>query len=89
VVTIGVLEQARACFAQRSWAEAYQLFAKADAAAPLILDDLERLALAGYLSGLDEESTLAWTRAHHEAPSSSTNIEGTGTGHGDVSAVDA
>jgi DNA-binding CsgD family transcriptional regulator len=67
VTTIGVLEQARACFAQRSWGEAYKQFATADAATPLELDDLERLALAAYLSGLDEESTLAWTRAHHEA----------------------
>ena len=34
---------------------------------PLDLDDLEMLALAAYLSGLDQKSTLAWTRAHHEA----------------------
>lgn len=67
MTTIGVLEQARASFAQRSWGEAYRQFVKADAAAPLELDDLERLALASYLCGLDEESTLAWTRAHREA----------------------
>jgi DNA-binding CsgD family transcriptional regulator len=67
VTTIGVLEQARASFAQRSWGDAYRQFATADAAEPLDLDDLEELALAAYLSGLDEESTLAWTRAHHEA----------------------
>lgn len=67
VTTIGVLERARASFAQRSWGDAYKQFAVADAATPLDPDDLERLALAAYLSGLDEESTLAWTRAHHEA----------------------
>jgi len=67
VPTIGVLEQARASFARRSCGEAYQQLATADAATPLHLDDLERLALAGYLRGLDEESTLAWTRAHQEA----------------------
>lgn len=66
-VTIGVLERARASFAQRSWCDAYKQFATADAPTPLDLDDLERLALAAYLSGLDDESTLAWTRAHHEA----------------------
>jgi DNA-binding CsgD family transcriptional regulator/tetratricopeptide (TPR) repeat protein len=34
---------------------------------PLELDDLEKLALSAYLAGHDEESRLAWTRAHHEA----------------------
>ena len=62
-----LLAQARASFAQRSWGDAYEQFATADAATPLDLDDLERLALAAYLTGRDEESTLAWTRAHHEA----------------------
>jgi DNA-binding CsgD family transcriptional regulator/tetratricopeptide (TPR) repeat protein len=64
---IGVLEHARASFAQRSWGDAYAQFATADAATPLGLDDLEKLALAAYLTGHDEESTLAWTRAHREA----------------------
>ena len=67
MTTVGVLDQARASFAQRSWGTAYQQFATADAATSLDLDDLERFALAAYLSGLDEESALAWTRAHHEA----------------------
>jgi DNA-binding CsgD family transcriptional regulator len=64
---IGVLAQARASFNQRSWGEAYGHFATADAATPLDLDDLEKLALTAYLTGHDEESTLAWTRAHREA----------------------
>ena len=64
---IGVLEQARASFAQRSWGDTYAQFATADAVTPLGLDDLEKLALAAYLTGHEEESTLAWTRAHHEA----------------------
>jgi DNA-binding CsgD family transcriptional regulator len=66
-MTIGLLEHARACFAQRSWGDAYAQFAAADAATPLGLDDLEKLALTAYLTGQDEESTLAWTRAHHDA----------------------
>jgi DNA-binding CsgD family transcriptional regulator/tetratricopeptide (TPR) repeat protein len=65
--TIGVLAQASASFAKRSWGDAYAQFAMADTATPLDLDDLEKLALAAYLTGHDEESTLAWTRAHHEA----------------------
>jgi DNA-binding CsgD family transcriptional regulator/tetratricopeptide (TPR) repeat protein len=64
---IGGLEFARTSFAQRSWGDAYAQFATADAATPLGLDDLEKLALAAYLTGHDEESTLAWIRAHHEA----------------------
>jgi DNA-binding CsgD family transcriptional regulator/tetratricopeptide (TPR) repeat protein len=64
---VGVLTQARASFARRSWGDAYAQFATADAATPLGLDDLEKLALAAYLTGHEEEFTLAWTRAHHEA----------------------
>lgn len=64
---MGVLTQARASFARRSWGEAYAQFAAADAATPLDLDDLEKLASASYLTGHDEESASAWTRAHHEA----------------------
>jgi DNA-binding CsgD family transcriptional regulator len=64
---VGVLAQARASFAQRSWGDAHSQFATADVTTPLGLDDLEKLALAAYLTGHDEESTLAWTRAHREA----------------------
>jgi DNA-binding CsgD family transcriptional regulator len=64
---VGVLVQARASFARRSWGDAYAQFATADAATPLGLDDLENYGLAAYLTGHDEESMLGWTRAHHEA----------------------
>lgn len=67
VTRIGELGEARASFARRSWGDAHQKFARADAAKPLDLDDLEKLAYAAYLTGLEEESTVAWTRAHHEA----------------------
>lgn len=63
----GLLAQARASLAQRSWSDAYAQFLRADAAAPLALDDVESLALAAYMTGRDEESAVAWTRAHHEA----------------------
>jgi hypothetical protein len=62
-----VLEQARAAFGRRSWADAYEGFVAADDVTPLELNDLESLALSAYLSGRDEEATRAWTRAHHEA----------------------
>jgi DNA-binding CsgD family transcriptional regulator len=67
VRAISVLAQASASFGKRSWGEAYAQFAAADAAGPLDLDDLEKLALAAYLTGHDQDSRLAWTRAHHEA----------------------
>jgi len=67
VTTRGVLEQARASFAERLWGDARAKFETADATESLDLDDLEKLALASYLTGHDAESTRAWTRAHHEA----------------------
>jgi hypothetical protein len=47
--------------------DAHEQFAAADAATPLDLEDLERLAIAAYMAGDDREATLVWTRAHHEA----------------------
>lgn len=61
------LERARASFAERSWGDARRGFAAADASLPLDLEDLEKLAVAAYLSGDDEGATRAWTRAHREA----------------------
>ncbi|HEX6758874.1 MAG TPA: LuxR C-terminal-related transcriptional regulator [Propionibacteriaceae bacterium] len=66
-MSIGVLELARASFAQRLWGDAYAQFVTAEAATPLGLDDLEKLALAAYLTGHEQESMIAWTRAHREA----------------------
>ena len=65
--TIDVVAQARASFAQRSWGDAYEQFTEADALTALELDDLEKLALAAYLSGRDEDSTRAWIRAQQHA----------------------
>jgi len=66
-VTSDELERARTSFAKRSWGVAHKEFAAADASSPLHIEDLERLAVAAYMSGDDEKATLAWTRAHHEA----------------------
>jgi DNA-binding CsgD family transcriptional regulator len=67
MVVTGGLERGRVSFARRSWSVACTAFAAADADTPLDLDDLERFALAAYLSGDDEVSARVWTRAHHEA----------------------
>jgi DNA-binding CsgD family transcriptional regulator len=61
------LGRGRAQFAERAWGDSYRALSEADAAGGLELDDLERLALAAYLTGNDDVATLAWTRAHDEA----------------------
>jgi DNA-binding CsgD family transcriptional regulator/tetratricopeptide (TPR) repeat protein len=63
----GALEQGRKSFAERSWGDAYTRLTAAAADAALELDDLERLALAAYLTGNNDASTNAWMRAHQEA----------------------
>jgi len=67
MTTGGTLEQGRTAFAQRSWGDAYARLAAAAADTALELDDLERLALAAYLTGNHDASTGAWMRAHREA----------------------
>lgn len=49
------LEQGRACYERRAWGGAYAALLCADQAAPLDVDDLDRLATAAYLSGRDVE----------------------------------
>ena len=60
------LARARDAFRRRGWTEGYRLLAAADRDEPLGPDDLERLAIAAYLIGKDEESTEFWSRAHRE-----------------------
>ena len=59
------LERGRTCFAAKQWGEAYARLSAADRAAGLGGDDLERLAAAAYLVGLDAEALASWTRLHH------------------------
>jgi DNA-binding CsgD family transcriptional regulator len=61
------LARARDAFARRAWSDACAGLAAADAEAPLDVDDLDRLAVASYLTGRDAESAEAWARAHGEA----------------------
>src|SRR5215211_406351 len=60
------LDRGRSAFAAQAWSDAVAALAEADRAAPLQPDDLERLAIAAYLTGRDAEATEAWARAHHE-----------------------
>jgi DNA-binding CsgD family transcriptional regulator len=56
------VEAGREAYRRHDWADAH---ARLSAAATVLEpDDLERLATAAYLTGHDEESTDAWTRAH-------------------------
>jgi DNA-binding CsgD family transcriptional regulator len=59
-----MLERARQAFERKAWAESYQLFKEADGKACLEPQDLERLATAASLLGLDLESEAYWARAH-------------------------
>src|SRR5690606_14848984 len=52
---------ARAAFARQAWGDAHALLSAAPDLEP---EDLERLAVAAYLVGRDDESTVAWERAH-------------------------
>jgi hypothetical protein len=59
----GSRAQARESFERREWANACTILAAADPAT-LELDDVERLAVASYLTGNDEQSDHAWLLAH-------------------------
>jgi DNA-binding CsgD family transcriptional regulator len=61
------LERGRDSFIRRGWGEAFVQLSAADLQARLGLEDLERLAVAAYLSGRDAESERVWSRAHHES----------------------
>src|SRR5205823_6328792 len=65
---IDASDRAREAFERGAWGDVCaQLFA-ADAEDPLGLEDLERLAVAAYLVGRDEDSVEVWTRAHQVRP---------------------
>jgi ATP/maltotriose-dependent transcriptional regulator MalT len=58
------LERGREAFQRKAWAESYRLLQAAEREAALEPEDLERLAMAGYLMGRDDESESAMSRAH-------------------------
>ncbi|MER8799125.1 LuxR C-terminal-related transcriptional regulator [Mesorhizobium sp. M0998] len=55
----------REAYEERAWDDAYRFFWRAGEAAPLAVDDLERLAMSAYLTGRDEEYLRALERTHH------------------------
>ncbi|MGY1703518.1 LuxR C-terminal-related transcriptional regulator [Geodermatophilus sp. SYSU D00697] len=62
---VGAVERGRESFGRRAWAEAWSQLSAAESEAPLELEDLERLAVAAFLIGRDEDSVDVWARAHH------------------------
>jgi DNA-binding CsgD family transcriptional regulator len=54
----------RHAFEQRTWAESYRLLHAADRDAPLDAEDLERLAIAAYMVGRDDDCEAFTARAH-------------------------
>ena len=59
------LERARAAYAERSWIEAYEAFARADKAEPLAAEDLELRATTARMLARDDEAVEILERAHH------------------------
>jgi ATP/maltotriose-dependent transcriptional regulator MalT len=59
------LERARLAYAERSWLEAYDAFARADEAEPLAPEDLELRAVTARMLSRDEEAVEMLERAHH------------------------
>jgi DNA-binding CsgD family transcriptional regulator len=63
------LARGREAFGRRAWSDACAHLAAADAGpeGPLGVDDLDRLAVASYLTGRDADCADAWARAHRQA----------------------
>jgi ATP/maltotriose-dependent transcriptional regulator MalT len=57
--------EGRAAYGRRAWGTAYAALDAADRAGELAAADIERLAVAGYLTGHDAQAIDVWTRAHH------------------------
>jgi ATP/maltotriose-dependent transcriptional regulator MalT len=66
VTSDDVLDGAHGLFERRAWGEAYEQLCAAETVALLDAVDLERLAVAAYLSGHDDEACDAWARAHRQ-----------------------
>ena len=60
------LDRGRGSLGRHAWADAYAELSAADHEAPLEVTDLERLAMAAYLVGLDDDGDEASARAFQE-----------------------
>ena len=59
-------EQARSPASSRLWADAFAELSAAHREGQLDVEELERLAVAAYMVGLDNECEAAWMDAHQE-----------------------
>lgn len=67
IASVGTpLLHGRAAFERRAWATAFAQLSEADQGKALEGDDLERLAMAAYLSGHERECESIWARAYHD-----------------------
>ena len=66
MTTTNALDRGRGAFARQAWADAYSGLSAADHEAPLSPEDLERLAVAAYLAGRDDDGADISARAYHE-----------------------
>jgi hypothetical protein len=66
MATADALDRGRGAFGRHGWADAYSGLSAADREAPLSAEDLERLAMAAYLVGRDDDGADIWARAYHE-----------------------
>jgi DNA-binding CsgD family transcriptional regulator len=66
MTTAAAVGRGRDLFARQLWTAAHAELAAADADSPLDPEDIERLAISGFLIGKDTESADLLARAHHE-----------------------
>src|SRR5438477_71784 len=59
------LTRGRDAYDRLAWADAFAHLAAADRARPLAADDLDRLAIAAFLSDQEQASMDIWQRAHN------------------------
>lgn len=59
------IEAGRAAFESGGWAAAYSALSSADSLTSLQGADLEKLAVAAYLTGHERQALDLWTRCHH------------------------
>lgn len=59
------LDRGRDSFGRHAWGNAFAQLSRADRESSLEAEDLERLAVAAYMVGKDDDCAGAWTRAHH------------------------
>ncbi len=59
------LDAGRRAYGERAWADAHAILSRIDREMPLGAEDLERLAMAAYLSNRDADCLPALERCHH------------------------